>query len=310
MAVPTLVSQSKNSSAYPASPVTVTIPATASGSALVIVVMGEKILDPYAPGSSAFTSATTAPTVKDNLAQTYSTFADKTVNFDGDLSYYNSVYVYYAANVSANITTITVTNADSNTGRPVYNGGMTVCVYNFSGIAAAGTLEGNKNGTSAANPAVLAAMTPATTGDLIMAVGVMRKASEFSVQSGYTLLDEGRLEGTANDYFGVAYKVQAFTTTALTNIAITSNVLTVTSANAYTVGQQVTFGSVVTNSFLNGQIVTVASSNGTTFTAPFTHANVGSGADTGNVITSPIQPGFVNPMQQNMGLVTLALKHS
>jgi hypothetical protein len=309
MAVPTLVSQSKNSSAYPASPVTVSIPATSSGSALVIVVMGEKILDPYAPGSSAFTTATANPVVKDNLAQTYSTFADKVINFDGDLSYYNSIYVYYAANISANITTITVTNADGN-GRPVFNNGMTVCVYNFSGIAAAATLEGNKNGVSAANPAVLPAMTPLTTGDLVMAVGVMRKAGEFTVQSGYTLLDEGILVGTANDYFGVAYKVQAFTTTALTNIAITSNVLTVTSANAYTAGQQVTFASVVTNSYLNGQIVTVATSNGTSFTAPFTHANVGSGADTGNVITSPIQPGFVNPMQQNMGLVTLALKHS
>jgi hypothetical protein len=118
MAVPTLVSQSKNSSAYPASPVTVTIPATSSGSALVIVVMGEKILDPYAPGSSALRVQPPTRTVKDNLAQTYSTFADKTINFDGDLSYYNSVYVYYAANISANITTITVTNADGN-GRPV-----------------------------------------------------------------------------------------------------------------------------------------------------------------------------------------------
>jgi hypothetical protein len=187
---------------------------------------------------------------------------------------------------------------------------MTVCVYNFSGIAAAATLEGNKNGVSAANPAVLPAMTPLTTGDLVMAVGVMRKAGEFTVQSGYTLLDEGILVGTANDYFGVAYKVQAFTTTALTNIAITSNVLTVTSANAYTAGQQVTFASVVTNSLLERSDCDSRHLQRNNLHRAFHPRQRWLGADTGNVITSPIQPGFINPMQQNMGLVTLALKHS
>lgn len=71
----------------------------------------------------------------------------------------------------------------------------------------------------------------------------------------------------------------------LTNVAITSNVLTVTSVNTFQVGDPVTFNSVVTATFLNGQTVAVVSSNGSSFTASFTHADYPSALDTGNAAT-------------------------
>jgi hypothetical protein len=69
----------------------------------------------------------------------------------------------------------------------------------------------------------------------------------------------------------------------ITNIAITANILTVTAVNHYVPGLTVTFSSVGTSTFLNGQNVQILSATATQFTAYFVHANVGSHADTGTV---------------------------
>src|SRR5271168_530985 len=53
----------------------------------------------------------------------------------------------------------------------------------------------------------------------------------------------------------------------ITNIAITTNILTVTAVNTFTVGVPVHLAGLSTATFLNGQIVTVTSTTGTTFTA-------------------------------------------
>jgi hypothetical protein len=82
---------------------------------------------------------------------------------------------------------------------------------------------------------------------------------------------------TITDYNGVS----------ITNISLTSNVVTVTASNGspsalFTAGStQVLFTGLTTNTFLNGQILTVQSVATSTFTVNFTHANVGSVADTG-----------------------------
>lgn len=81
-------------------------------------------------------------------------------------------------------------------------------------------------------------------------------------------------------------------TATITNIAITSNVVAVTVSTmtqSFTPGQTIQFSSVGTNTFLNGLIMIVQASPApttTTFSATsvsFSHANVGSAADTGTI---------------------------
>src|SRR5579863_1509773 len=94
--------------------------------------------------------------------------------------------------------------------------------------------------------------------------------------------DGGNLSGTGN-----------YGTATITNISITSNVLTVTFSGAtfnIASGQVLLLSGLTTNTFLNGQYVMVQNSGTpandhttTTFLAAFTHANVGSVSDTGTI---------------------------
>lgn len=67
----------------------------------------------------------------------------------------------------------------------------------------------------------------------------------------------------------------------ITNVSLTSNVVTITANNAFLVGGKVKLAGLTTSTFLNGQTLTVASATATQFTANFTHANVSSHSDTG-----------------------------
>lgn len=80
----------------------------------------------------------------------------------------------------------------------------------------------------------------------------------------------------------------------ITNINITSNLLTVTTGstgnpgspnNAFQAGDVVTLQGLTTNTFLNSQQVAVIGSTGSAFTANFTHANVNT-SDTGTATTT------------------------
>lgn len=70
----------------------------------------------------------------------------------------------------------------------------------------------------------------------------------------------------------------------ITATSITSNVLTVTAANAYNPGDVVILQSTA-ETFLNGQQVTVVGASGSNFTANFTHANYSNPSDTGYAAT-------------------------
>lgn len=88
--------------------------------------------------------------------------------------------------------------------------------------------------------------------------------------------------------------------TAITNVALTSNVATLTVANstgALVAGNSYTITGLVTATFLNGQTVTLLTANATTITFAFTHANYGSAADTGNIGSgnSPTYKSYNNP---------------
>lgn len=74
------------------------------------------------------------------------------------------------------------------------------------------------------------------------------------------------------------------TTSTITNVAITTNVLTVSCTNTFEAGEIVNLTGLTTATFLNNQTVTVSSAGGSSFTAAFTHADYASAADTGTAV--------------------------
>jgi hypothetical protein len=74
------------------------------------------------------------------------------------------------------------------------------------------------------------------------------------------------------------------TSSAITNVAITTNVLTVLCTNTFEAGEIVNLSGLTTATFLNNQTVTVATATGSQFTASYTHANYSSAADTGTAV--------------------------
>lgn len=86
----------------------------------------------------------------------------------------------------------------------------------------------------------------------------------------------------------------------ITAFAITSNVVTFTAGNSFSAGDIVTINGLTTGTYLNGQVLTVlaAGLSGTQFEANFTHANVGSTADS----------GFASPDITGAGLITAACR--
>lgn len=106
--------------------------------------------------------------------------------------------------------------------------------------------------------------------------------------------------------FGVDYGIAAFgpyhqyaiqpltSSVAITKLQITSNVLTVTAANEFGTGAQITLTSIVDPAFgalLNNQIVTVGTASATQFTATFINPNLGPTTTTGQATGSAIQAG-------------------
>jgi len=68
---------------------------------------------------------------------------------------------------------------------------------------------------------------------------------------------------------------------SITNIAITTDVLTVTANNTFQVGETVALAGLTTATFLNAQSVTILTATTLQFTANFTHADYASAPDTG-----------------------------
>ena len=100
---------------------------------------------------------------------------------------------------------------------------------------------------------------------------------------------------------GTSFIFEGFTTATylnkavITSISITSNVVTVTCANAFGSGQNIRMFGLTSATFLNWQTLTVTTASGTQFTAPFTHANYGPTADTGTaapIVTSSAVSGY------------------
>lgn len=86
----------------------------------------------------------------------------------------------------------------------------------------------------------------------------------------------------------------------ITNVALTTNVVTITANNNLAAGDVVLISGVTTATFLNGQLLTVISAglSATVFEANFTHGNYVSAADTGFALPTTYASGL--PFQGNM----------
>ena len=75
----------------------------------------------------------------------------------------------------------------------------------------------------------------------------------------------------------------------VTATSVTSNIITVTAANGLQAGTVVKLAN-TSESFLNGQSLTVIAANSASFTAAFTHADYSNGSDTGTGTIVPVYP--------------------
>jgi hypothetical protein len=81
---------------------------------------------------------------------------------------------------------------------------------------------------------------------------------------------------------------QKVVSATITNLALTSNVVTITAANTFAAGDLVTLAGLTHTAALNGKILTVLAGglSGSSFTANLTHADIVSAAETGTA-TAP-----------------------
>ena len=90
-------------------------------------------------------------------------------------------------------------------------------------------------------------------------------------------------------------------TANITQVSLTSNVVTVTCANGFNANTQAICTGLTGATFLNGQTLVIATASPTQFTAPFVHGNYGPTADSGTATDFGIvqsmesEPGNVNP---------------
>lgn len=75
----------------------------------------------------------------------------------------------------------------------------------------------------------------------------------------------------------------------ISNIAITSNVLTITAANTFSAGQEVLVSAVNVATFLNGKIIQILTASSSVITASFVHLDYASAANTGTVTAATTQ---------------------
>ena len=96
----------------------------------------------------------------------------------------------------------------------------------------------------------------------------------------------------------------------ITNLALTSNVITITAKNNLAAGDVVKLSGLTVNTALNGISLTVlaGSLSATVFTANYTAANISSAAETGNALPTLYASGL--PFQGNLQIFTGAAAQS
>jgi len=91
------------------------------------------------------------------------------------------------------------------------------------------------------------------------------------------------ISSPAQGKYSYIYNPNAYNVSVITNLALTSNVVTLTANNnlVATGGQTIQLNGLTTSTFLNGVTAVVTSATATSIVFPYTHANVSSGAETG-----------------------------
>lgn len=128
--------------------------------------------------------------------------------------------------------------------------------------------------------------------------------SQFTINFTHANVTSAAETGTAVP--GHAFKITVSSTPnncTITNIAITSNAVTGTCTNTFSIGNAVFFNGIGTATFLNGVTLTITAASGSSFTASgsassagngqWSHANYSSTADTGSASVNWIAPWFL-----------------
>jgi hypothetical protein len=142
------------------------------------------------------------------------------------------------------------------------------------------------------NPAVLTKNTnyPAGNGQtgydsgsivIVGKAGVPAIKQAEGTQQSATTLAATQDAGYPGNYLESAVQNIDGVSATITNVALTSNVLTVSCTNTFFVGQNIFLNGLTTNTFLNNKNVVILTCSGSQFTAAYTHGNVVSGSDTG-----------------------------
>lgn len=129
----------------------------------------------------------------------------------------------------------------------------------------------------------LVAGSPLDSGNIVIVAkaGVAPIRQVDGTQQSATTLTADGTPGVAGNFLLGSNQNNAGSPSAITNIAITSNVLTVDAVNNYSVGYNISLSGLTTATFLNRRDVVVITRSATQFTAAFTHADYVSAADTG-----------------------------
>jgi hypothetical protein len=111
--------------------------------------------------------------------------------------------------------------------------------------------------------------------------GTQQSATTLACDSGV-----GVTAGYPGNFIPATY--QKVVSATITNLALTSNVVTITAANTFAAGDLVTLAGLTHTAALNGKILTVLAGglSGSSFTANLTNADIVSAAETGTA-TAP-----------------------
>ena len=99
-------------------------------------------------------------------------------------------------------------------------------------------------------------------------------------QQSATSLASSTTAGVAGNFLAATNQNNSMPAT-ITNIALTSNIVTVSCVNNFAVGMNILLNGLTTNTVLNRANVVILTCSGAQFTAAFTNGNIVSGGDTG-----------------------------
>jgi hypothetical protein len=142
-----------------------------------------------------------------------------------------------------------------------------------------------------ANPAIISKNTNYTagngqvgndSGNIVVQTTAGKPTTKLAdgTQQSATTLASSQDAGYAGSYLEGSNQNNEMAAT-ITNIALTSNVVTVTCTNLFYVGQNIELNGLTTNTVLNRVNLVISTCSGSSFTAAFTYGNIVSGSDTG-----------------------------